>query len=318
MFRANKMRKNRKNQFKIIAACSVAIFSLASMIGGAYSWFTLVLKQAAETAPFVVVNTGFCDLYSVELIKFDYRTLTYGSGADEFTVVDYLNPQYGAVNNYLFNTETGTFGYEDNEHNWQNVSTMNTYDPVDLIFYGDDLINLNCNAVYQFTISSPQYTTINLNASVAKALDKVKESNELFLSSCVDYDVFTIDDLDDENPLFIEDEDTKLYYPSYKNKNTSLTANESIYYKISYLSSLKATHAHFYGSNENEISICGSTPVEFVYDSVQDMNFLTFYVNVNYATDVLASEMTRIYQGDIRAVYDFMFKFFFFGDEEGA
>ena len=312
------MRKNRKNQFKIIAACSVAIFSLASMIGGAFSWFTLVLKQSAEMEMFSVVNTGFCDLYSVELIKFDYRTITYGEGDDAFTVIDYLNPQNGAVNSYEWNTEDKTFGYEDEEHNWQEVSMMNTYDPVDVLIYGGTLKELYCNAVYKFTISSAQYTTMNLNASVAKVLDKVKQEDELFLSSYVDYDVFTVDDLDDDNPLFIEDEDTQAYFPDYiKNRAESPTESESIYYKISHLSALKDSHAHFYGTDDNEISICGSTPVEFVYDSVQDMNFLTFYVNVNYAPEELAPMMTKIYQGDIKAIYDFMFKFFFFGSEEG-
>ena len=309
------MRKNRKNQFKIIAACSVAIFSLASMIGGAYSWFTLMLKQTAETEMFQVVNLGFCDLYSVELIKFNYPSTVISGTGDDFVVVDYFAPQNGSVDTYGYDMDLKQFGYEDAQHNWQPVETMNTYDPVDLKIFGGSLRDLHCNAIYKFTISSSQYTEMNLNATAAKIIEKTKEENELFLTTCIDYDLFIVDDLADSNPLFDDGETDRAYYPDYIDKSLSMTDLQETYYKISYLSSIKSSHPNFYESSETEIPISESTPVEFVYDSTADINLLTFYVNVNYSPDQLEDQMTKIYQGDIRAVYDFGFKFFFF--EEG-
>lgn len=308
------MKTNRKNKLKIIAACSVAIFSLATAMGGAYAWFTLMMKQESEIDPFVVVNTGTCDLFSVELIKFNYHTTSYGEGDDAFTVIDYLNPELGEVRMYDYNEEEGTFGYYDNE-TWVAVDMMNVFDPVDMVIYNETLRDLNCNALYKFTVSSNDFTDINLQAAVAKVVGKEKLPNELFLSTCVDFDIFFESDLDDDNPLFIDGLDTKLYYPSYIDKSESMGETEAIYHKLSYLSSLRATHPHFYGGSDNEISIGGSD-LEFVYSETAHTKLLSFYVNVNYAPSQLESAMTKIYKENIKAVFDFTMKFYFMAPED--
>ena len=146
------MKTNRKTKLKIIAASFVAIFSLAAVFGGAFAWFTLAVNQTAETDPFTVINLGSCDFYSIELIKFDYKSSTYGTGSGAFTVTDYLTPETGKVNKYTYDKTRNQFGYTEDE-TWHPVDVMNMYDPVNLLIYGTGLISLNCNAIYKFTVS---------------------------------------------------------------------------------------------------------------------------------------------------------------------
>ena len=291
----------------IVAATSVAIFSLGSVFGGAYAWFTVMLKRDVTASQFAVVNNRYCQMHDVELIKFVYTETVHGSGANEFVDNGYLNPENGVVHQYDFNKTENAFGYYE-DSTWHEVSAMNTYDPVDLKVFSANLRGQNCNAVYKFTIASSDYTDIYLSSTVAKVL-KTKEDDELFLTTCVDYDIFYESDLLDSNPLFIDGEDTKKYYPSFIDKSESMTDVEKIYHKISYLSSLKSTHAHFYGGSSNEISLEADKALSFTYDSVEDTNLLTVYVNVNYSPSQLEYTQNLIYLGDIKAVYDFMFKF---------
>ena len=135
----------KKNK-KIIAACSVAIFSLLAVCGGVYSWFTLELNQALDSTPFVVVNTGSCNLYSMELYKFNYSVHQYGSQY----IIDYSSPETGEVAKYGYSETHQAFGYDDGE--WHAVSMMNIYDPVSLQLSGGSLASLNCNSIYKFTI----------------------------------------------------------------------------------------------------------------------------------------------------------------------
>ena len=259
---------------------------------------------------FAVVNVGTCDLYGIDLIKFDYHTTTYGEGESAFTVIDYLNPETGAVNNYAYNKDEKSFGYLEDE-SWHPVSLMNTYDPVDLLIYGGDIRDMNCNSIYKFTISSMDLVDVKFNALVSKLLDKEKQEDELFLTSCVDFDIYFEEDLLDTNPVFSE----KAYYPSYIDHSETLTDNEDTYYKISYLSSLESSHHHFFGGSDDEISLIEDDSKSFVHDDVSGLNFFTFYVNANYAPSELEYTMTLIYQNHIRAVCDFAFKFYFLQGE---
>ena len=301
---SNMKRTGNKN-LKIIAACSVAIFSLLVLVGGVFSWFTILMQRSISGAEFAVVNTGTCDLYSIDLYKFDYATYVYGSGEYASVVVDYSTPESGKVSKYAFDKERNQFGYTDSS-GWHQVATMNTYDPVDLEIHQSTVRDLNCDSIYKFTISSISFTDASMSASVAKILDTIKEEDEMFLSSCVDFDVYFDSDLSNDNPLLA----SKVYYPSYINQSETLTAEEDIYYKLSYLTSLKSSHCHLYGQDEHEISIANSD-VTFTYDSTLNTNILNVYVNVNYAPSELEDTISLIYVSAIKAVCDFGFKFFF-------
>ena len=128
----------KKTNLRIIAASCVAIFSLATAIGGAYAWFSLTMNTTVTASEFAVVNTGQCGMYSINLIKFDYATLTYGSGDYTYTTKDYLNPQNGSVGKYGYSKDEKSFGYTEQEV-WHEVEMMNTYDPIDRIIFNTTL-----------------------------------------------------------------------------------------------------------------------------------------------------------------------------------
>ncbi len=98
----------------------------------------------------------------------------------------------------------------------------------------------------------------------------------------------------------------RIYYPSYK--TSGLTANEEIYYKFSYISSLEATHNNFYSSNPkpNTIALARDQVIEF--SNTSDLH--TIYINVNYAPSQADVYIREIYN-TIRAIYDFVFEFDF-------
>ena len=309
------MKRTKQTNLRIIAACSVAIFSLAALFSGVYAWFVLKMDTALASDEFVVVNIGQCDLYSVKLIKFDYASQTVGTGEYEFTNIDYLSPEDGEVNIYGYNKDEHSFGYEDSSE-WVKVEAMNVYDPIESIIMGSTLKDLNCNAIYEFTITSTDLTSVYLNATVSKNGDATKEEEEIFLTSCADFDIYTLSDLSDSNPLFIDGEDTKLYYPNYIDKEETLSSNEDIYYKLSYLSSLESSHPHLYGTTDTDAVLSANKAVNFVYDSTLEKNVLTFYVNVNYAPEELEYTTNLIYLGNIKAISDFSFKFGFEARED--
>ena len=294
-----------KKNFKIIAACSVAIFSLLAVCGGVYSWFTLELRQALDDTEFAVVNLGTCDLYSIELYKFNYYVHQYGTSE----VVDYFNPETGNVAKYSYNKTLRQFGYMDGEL-WHQVSMMNTYDPVELQLFNYGVRDLNCNVVYKFTISTIDLNKVKMDSTVSKIIDAVKQDSELFLSGCTDFDLYMESDLE-----AITD---KSYYPSYIEQSETLTEEETLYYKISYLSSLVAEdeHPNLYSPASNATALTDTISTEFIYGAGEEMGFLTVYVNVNYAPSQLQDTMYRIYQENIKAVCDFNFQFYFAMEDE--
>lgn len=311
------MKRSGNKNLKIIAACSVAIFSLLVLVGGAFSWFTIMMSQSLSGTNFAVINTGTCDLYDIKLYKFDYMSHSYGGDY----IIDYTAPENGRVNQYSFNKELNQFGYMDGS-NWHQVSVMNVFDPVELEIRQTTVRELNCDSIYKFTISTTSFTDASLSASVSKILDTVKETEDIFLSSCVNYDLYLASDLLDSNPLFSTEDDpltpedessTKNYYPSYIDKSETLTEYEDVFYKLSYLSSLKDTHAHLYGGVDNEVVI-GAEDVSFTYDALLEQSFLDIYINVNYAPSQLEDTISLIYVQTIKAICDFGFKFYFTED----
>ena len=87
--------------------------------------------------------------------------------------------------------------------------------------------------------------------------------------------------------------------------NSPLTKDEDLYYKLSFLSSAKGSHAHFYGTDNNDIELIRRGEVDFNDGKTR------FYINVNYAPDQLDSYSKEIYRKSFRAVYDFFFNFNF-------
>lgn len=314
------MRTTGKSNLKIIAACSVAIFSLLAVLGGAYSWFTLKMSSTIDSNDFAVVNLGSCDLYSIDLYKFEYSTTTHGTGESAFVVTDYLTPELGDVKKYSYDKELKQFGYNDGS--WHQVSLMTIYDPVDHLVLGDKLEDMNCNSIYKFVISSNDLTDVYFEASVNKLLNIIPSDDELLFSSCANFDLYYEEDLLDSNPLFTVGDNHHAYYPSYIEYDPdpeaeNMSENEEIYYKISYLSSLKDSYPHFYGNDETEIVL--SEPYKertFTYDSTLGKNVITVYVNVNYAPSELGDTMTKVYLHDIVAICDFYFKFYFSPKED--
>ena len=97
----------------LVAAGTVAIFSLGAAVGGAFAWFSMSIQTSMVASQFAVVNSGVCDLEGIELYKFNYHQETYGTGENEFIAIDYLNPETGSVGHYNYNETEGSFGYEE-------------------------------------------------------------------------------------------------------------------------------------------------------------------------------------------------------------
>lgn len=97
--------------------------------------------------------------------------------------------------------------------------------------------------------------------------------------------------------------------PSALGDVASEIADAQIYYKISYLSSLKAAnaHSHFYGNPKtSSIDIVENKIISF-----EDGVPVRFYINVNYAPSVADTFMRDIFLNDIIAKYDYGFSFSF-------
>ena len=393
----------RKTTVLIAVNTMFLVFALASGFSGTIAWFLSQQSVDTTAGDFKVVSLeGDCELVSIELVKFDYFKTVYNEGApDEFTVIDYIRPETGSVNRYEYNDSEDSFGFFD-EETWKEVSIMNTYDPIEMIISGDGLRDLNCNAIYEIVVESENLDLAYINAAVSKISEKAKEEDDLFFTTCTNFDIFFEGDLSLSTPLyyqwnaftrrwastydkptkgsdkgacanasdlplnpsggdyyFVNNHDTRPYIPSYKDNvgpryhqwdgsaweiseeaplsgndkgeigyidelpespsngdyylvDCPLTKDEDLYYKLSFLSSAKSSHAHFYGSEASQISIEDNVAVDF------DDHRLKFYVNVNYAPDQLEGYSKDIYKKNYKAVYDFYFNFSFSNREEGA
>ena len=307
------MKKSKQNVLKIVAATGVSVFSLASVVIATVAWFSFASKAQANGETFkVVANGSGYDIGDINLYKFNYSEDTVGTGENAFTVVNYLTPHTGNVGKYLFDSQRHQFGEEVNSE-WTPVTVMNIFDPIDLIVQRHELIDLNCNAIYEITVSSSAFTNCYLTLDAIHLDDKTKNNNEIFLTDCVDFDVYTEADLaDGANGNFPNGDE---YYPSYYSRIPhTLTTEETIYYKISYLSSLTSqqlpinNHSHFYGVEPKPESVNVASNRQISFHGENEVKSLKLYINVNYAVSELNKYATSIYSRNIRAVFDYAFE----------
>ena len=103
---------------------------------------------------------------------------------------------------------------------------------------------------------------------------------------------------------------TDVYYPTYIDEEDrgdySFSGYDEIYYKVSYLASLKASHANFYKTKPKPNQIAIHDP-----ENIQTINFVDglakFYINVNYAPKQLEKYSKQLINGNINAIYDYEF-----------
>lgn len=293
---------------KIVVATTSTIFSLFAATTATVAWFAANSTVGASQM-FVKMEApnGGCEIDHIQLLKFDYNVVNIG-GQEQ---VDYWNPEDGTVNRYNYSEEHDSFGKMVGS-TWERVYAMNSYDPVDKYVTQFAFKDRNYNAVYEIAFQSTDMATRFMQLYAERNSDKTKENHEIYLTDCIDFDVYCVDDLDDDNPLFVNPEDaTDLhnYYPAYiEDRSTVLSADEEIFYKVSYLSSLEASHPHFYNTNPKPSSIMvgKNVPVDFSDDSLT-----TFYINVNYAPSKADLYLKDILLSNILAIYDYSFNFLF-------
>ena len=292
-----------KSRLKLVGATFTAIFTLASLFTATYAWFTANTSVTASGA-MVTVKSIDAIIESVTLYKFDYSE-------DGFGGYDYLFPELGGVGAYQFDDSVGRQSFGEVVHNnetgedeWKPV-TMNLYDPLNDTITGRGLISLNCNAVFKIVLSSSSLVNTSFPIKV-EALNiqsqKTKRPEEIWLSSCVDFDFFLPSALSDSR---LVTDGYKNYLPSetdaYLPQDTTFENQyEEDYYKLSYLASLNDTHSHFYGSSDLTVNIA-SENIDFVDGHA------TIYINMNYAPSELVSYENSLSVDDtVKAVYDFM------------
>lgn len=288
----------------IVVGTIITMFSLASAFVGTYAWFSTNTSVSASGAMFSV-KTLDAEIESVTLYKFNYSE--DGNGG-----YDYLFPELGSVGAYEYDASVGRQRFGELVHNdetgedeWQPVTMMNLYDPLNDTITGRGLLGLNSNAIFKIVLSSSSIIDSSITISV-KAFsiqsEKDKQADEIWLSSCADFDLFLPSDLSDSRLIT---DGYKNYLPSesdlYLPQDTVFENQfEEDYYKISYLASLKDTHSHFYGSDDLSINIARES-VTFVDGHA------TIYVNMNYApTELKKYENTVSLDETVKAVYDFL------------
>ena len=294
-----------RTRLKIVGATATAVFSLASVFTGTYAWFSSN-KFVSANGAMVTIKAIDANIESVTLYKFNYAE-------DGFGGYDYLFPELGGVGAYQFDdsADRQSFGEvvhndETGEDEWKPVTMMNLYDPLNDTITGRGLISLNSNTVFKIVLSSDSHANSSIPIKI-EALSiqsqKTKRSDEIWLSSCVDFDFFLPSALSD--PRLVTD-GYKNYLPSetdaYLPQDTTFENQyEEDYYKISYLASLNETHYHFYGSSNLSVNIA-SEIITFVD------GYATIYINLNYApTELVRYENSLSVDDTVKAVYDFVF-----------
>ena len=300
-----KKTKNKKMmaRFKIVGVTLTVVFSLFSVFTGTAAWFASNLSVTANNL-IVSVKAIDASIESVTLYKFNYSE-------DGFGGYDYLSPELGSVGAYQYDDKIDRQSFGEVVHNdetgedeWKPVTMMNLYDPLSSTITGRGLISLNCNTIFKIVLSSStiinETVSINITAQNIQS-EKTKQSNEIWLSSCVNFDFFLPSSLSDSR---LVTDGYKNYLPtesdSYLPQNTIFENQyEEDYYKISYLASLNDTHSHFYGSSNLTINI-----------ATEDIAFIdghaTLYVNMNYAPNQLVSYENISIDETVKAVCDFL------------
>ncbi len=284
------MRKLGKSRGKIILATTWIIICLLCVASGTYAWFLSATNVRMSASSFAVANLE-AEIDSVLLYKFDYP---YFTGT---RLIDWHSPEDGTVDSYGFDSQRNQFG-ETVDEVWQPVTVMNLYDPVSLLITGDTLDSLNCNAIFAVTIATDDFTTADLLVFADLLTEKTKESDQIFLSDCIDFDYFLPSDLAAVT-------NKELYYPDFKDPESDiLTEKEELYYKTTYLSSTLDSHAHFYGPDPKPERIAIHDP-----ENIRSITFVdgraTFYVNVNYAPSELEGYAHTLGWSTVYAVFDY-------------
>lgn len=209
--------KNLRTRLKIVSATITAIFSLAATFVATYAWFSSSSGANVSGMSVSVMTLSGAELNSIKLTKFDY-------GWDSLLrSYDYLNPTKGkvSVSDYVYNETENAFGafvevgenngdytydsetkeytkVEENAGSYKWVTyLMNIYDPVEKLIRGGDLINLNCNVIYEATFSTVPNSKLDLIANRYDDAEHIpnRENNEVILSEYADFDVYFESDL---------------------------------------------------------------------------------------------------------------------------
>lgn len=309
------MARRLTNKLLIANVCFV-IFSLASAFTGTAAWFIASQNYSTEAGQFSVMNRN-ASIKSINLYKFCYPETAIG--------YDYTRPSLGTVETYTYDFELKKFGQYNNEDIFVPVEIMNLYDPLENVIVGSPLIDLNCNIVFEITFQSTDFSGLSsLETKAIKRTEITADENndEILLSSCVDFDIFLPGDLDDDNELFYDEEadDYSKYVPSYKSGLYESSSPSLIpakkYFKISYLSSLKANHQHFYyydedaeSYDENDVAMI-SPESTINFEGSDPSKEAVVYLNSNYAPNRL-TQYTSVVTSlrSLIAKYNYYFSF---------
>ena len=332
---------NKKARRSIVVATLTTIFTLFTAMAGTYAWFASS-TSVTTTGMQVIVQCKSSVIESLKLIKFDYDY------DDTLQIYNYLDPSCGGVNTYTYDptydNNNGGFIFNKNGNPIE-AELMTKYDPVDKIIHGDNLREMNCNSIYEVTITSTSYIDCYLQL---KAIydQKTASTNEILLSDCVDFEIFYPEDLANNSRVFYNPStgNYDAYYPSFDFDDTQ--ADDILYHKISYISYLKTLNlsaedlvdmeildaediagktteqkeelveatlgsksVNFYSqANKNvPVSIASNKPVTFTGEP----KTITAYINVNYAPSELEQYSTDIYRNSLTAITDLYFEFDF-------
>ena len=313
---------HRKATWLITLDVCLVLFVLASSFAGTMAWFNATRNVTTNASSFSVASLQ-ATIESVALYKFEYKSYV----VDGVRYYDYISPAKGTVKTYSFDFGRNEFGSMVDEE-WVRVSEMNLYDPDAYRMYGS-LLTLNCNAVYKITFSSQDFIDADLYVNALKKT--VIPEDNILLSTCADFDVFTLDEVDpvisypipidpaeDENdyrlyqtldgrPVLVDGEVVPAWHPSYKGDGFS--AEEEIYYKISRLASL-SSHDNFYDADDPEatkLPLNDSEPIPVTFEEGR----YSIYLNVNYAPTQLTEYNGMDMNERVHAVYDYGFSFYF-------
>ena len=296
-----------------------------------------------ETYDYLQPSTGKVSRYQYNKVTgtYGYNATYKGTTAESCTALYdcYLNYDYESQKSYLmvlvdvptrYFHNTGVYSGATPSANakiWQDVDVMNLYDPADMII-NHDLQSLHCNAIYELKISLSNYQNVKFSLEAIKKDEVTLEGTDIALSTCVDFNVFTSDQLRDDYTIGQElvygpHTDTiegvtkpTEFYPDYKKDNSGNALEfldedlEEPYYKISHLAMI-SDKDNFYSqeTQSNRVEIC--TDMSAPTATEQGQKYAYIYINVNYAVDQLEKYAKDISTSTITAKYDFSFKFSF-------
>ena len=337
-----KLTSKMKTRIKIVAATMTTIFSLASVFTATLAWFAAA-GSVTVTGMAVKVATPSAEVFSIKLIKFDYNYNLVGGNK----VYNYLSPETGDVNTYTYDRtydhNRGGFVRSYNQ-GYIEAEIMNRYDPVDSIIHNDSLREMNCNSIYEVTLSSNKFTDCFMHID-AILQSQTPGRNQICLSDCVNFELYLPSDLANDNVLFYdaENDNYHAYYPDYAFDDET---DDHLYYKISYLSDLRNSdlsaedlvdmgildasdlagltdeekeelaratlgprYSNFYSSlPKSDTPIVRNQQVTFTGSPNKTV---TVYININYAPSQLERYMSAIYRSSYTAIEDFYFNFNF-------